>query len=100
MESTGAIDHELWQSRLSRFGRVLALVSLIYLGVSVGFSIDMHHPLFDDTRLLPSFVASLAFAALWLLLRGVPRPRRTVRAIELSTLFVGTSAFSAMALVM
>ncbi|MDB4960289.1 MAG: hypothetical protein JWP01_288 [Myxococcales bacterium] len=31
MDSAGAIDHELWQSRLSRFGRVLAIISLIYL---------------------------------------------------------------------
>ena len=45
-------------------------------------------------------MATVAFAALWLLLRGAPRSPRFVRAVELSTLFVGTAAFSTMALVM
>ncbi len=45
-------------------------------------------------------VASAAFATLWLLLRGAPRSRQFVRIVELSTLFVGTAAFSAMALVL
>ena len=43
-------------------------------------------------------VASAAFATLWLLLRGAPRSPQFVRVVELSTLFVGTAAFSAMAL--
>ena len=37
MQSTeGAIDHELRQSRLSRFGRMLAAVTLIYAGLNFG----------------------------------------------------------------
>ena len=43
---------------------------------------------------VPLLVAAVAFAALWLLLRGAPRSPRFVRAVELSTLFVGTAAFS------
>lgn len=49
---------------------------------------------------LPLLVATVAFGSLWLLLRGAPRPTGFVRAVELSTLFVGTAAFSSMALVL
>jgi serine/threonine-protein kinase len=37
---------------------------------------------------------------LWLLMRGAPRSPQFVRIVELSTLFIGTAAFSGMALVM
>jgi eukaryotic-like serine/threonine-protein kinase len=93
------VDHELWQSRLSRFGRVLAIVSLAYPGLNVFFSIWMGRPSFNRVS-IPPLVASMAFATLWLLLRGAQRSHRFVRAVELSTLFVGTAAFSAMTLVM
>jgi hypothetical protein len=49
---------------------------------------------------VPLAVAGVAFGALWLLLRGAPRSPRFVRAVELSTLFVGTAAISTMAVVM
>ena len=100
MESTGSIDHELWQSRLSRFGRVLAIFGLVYVGLHISFGLWMHQPVFESVQLIPPLTATVAFAVMWLLLRGVPRPHGFVRAVELSTLFAGTSAFSAMALVM
>lgn len=94
-----AADHELRQRRLSRFGRVLALVSLGYVAVNFSASIWLHRASFNRHS-IPLAVAAGAFAALWLLLRGPPRSPRFVRAVELSTLFVGTAAFSSMALVM
>jgi serine/threonine-protein kinase len=100
MDSTeGAVDHELRQTRLSRFGRVLACVTLGYVGVVLFSSIYVGRLSLNRVSML-LLVAGVAFAALWLLLRGAPRSRRFVRAVELSTLFVGTAAFSAMALVL
>ena len=100
MDSTeGAVDHELRQSRLSRFGRVLAFVTLGYVALTFSASIWLGRLSFNRSS-VPLLVATVAFAALWLLLRGAPRSPRFVRAVELSTLFVGTAAFSPMALVM
>ena len=100
MDSTeGAVDHELRQTRLSRFGRVLAFVTLGYVGLNFSASIWLGRLSFNRSS-VPLLVATVAFAALWLLLRGAPRSPRFVRAVELSTLFVGTAAFSTMALVM
>jgi eukaryotic-like serine/threonine-protein kinase len=100
MDSTeGAGDHEFRQTRLSRFGRVLACVTLGYIALNTVVSIWLGRLSFNRSS-LPLLVASVAFAALWLLLRGRPRSPRFVRAVELSTLFVGTAAFSTMALVM
>ena len=96
--SQGAIDPELRQIRLSKFGRVLALVTLGYVGLLGFTSIYVGRFLYRTS--LPLLVAGVAFAALWLLLRGAPRSLRFVRAVELSTLFVGTAAFSTMALVL
>jgi hypothetical protein len=79
---------------------VLAIVGLVYLALTVGYSIQLHQALFESVKMIPLVVATCAFGALWLLLRGAPRPHAFVRAVELSTLFAGTSAFSAMALVM
>jgi eukaryotic-like serine/threonine-protein kinase len=100
MDSTdGSVDPALRQERLSRFGRVLAGVTLGYVGLVlftaafVGSSALLRY-------CVPLLVAGVAFAALWLLLRGVSRPRRFVRGVELGTLFVGTTAFSTLALVM
>jgi serine/threonine-protein kinase len=99
MDSTeGAVDHELRQTRLSRFGRVLALVTLAYLVLITVTAIYCRRSFNRVT--LSVLVATLAFGALWLLLRGAPRSPRFVRAVELSTLFVGTTAFSTMALVL
>src|SRR5687768_8475051 len=96
--SAGAVDHELRQVRLSRFGRVLTWVALGYVGLLTFTSIYVGQAL---SRVgISLLVATAAFAALWLLLRGAPRSPRFVRAVELSTLFVGTAAFSTMALVM
>jgi eukaryotic-like serine/threonine-protein kinase len=100
MDSTeGAVDHELRQTRLSRFGRVLALVGLCYVALNFGASIWLHRPAHNRSS-VPLLVATVAFAALWLLLRGAPRSPRFVRAVELSTLFVGTAAISTIAPVM
>jgi len=97
--SQGAIDPELRQIRLSKFGRVLALVTLGYVGLMVFTSIYVGRFSVNNGS-IPLLVAGVAFAALWLLLRGAPRSPRFVRAVELSTLFVGTAAFSTMALVL
>jgi len=100
MDSTeGAVGHEFRQARLSRFGRVLACVTLGYVGVITFTAIYVRR--FSLSRVsIPLLVAGAAFATLWLLLRGAPRSPRFVRAVELSTLFVGTGAFSTMALVL
>ena len=97
--SDGTNDQELRQLRLSRFGRVLALMALGYVGLNASVSIWLRRFSFNLGS-VPLLVATLAFAALWLLLRGRPRSRRFVRVVELSTLFAGTAAFSSMALVM
>jgi hypothetical protein len=101
MDSTaGAMDNELRQIRLSRFGRVLALVTLGYVGLLTFTSIYVGRRLPFVGAALRLLVAAAAFGTLWLLLRGAPRSARFVRAVELSTLFVGTASFSTMALVM
>lgn len=100
MDSTeSTVDHALRQTRLSRFGRVLACVTLGYVGIVLFTTIYVGRLSMNRVS-LPLLVAGLAFAALWLLLRGAPRSPRFVRAVELSTLFVGTAAFSTMALVL
>ncbi len=99
MDSSEAIDHELRQSRLARFGRMLALVLLVYMALILCASIYLRQLWFIRSS-IPLIVAAAAFATLWLLLRGAPRSPRFVRTVELSTLFVGTAAISAMALVM
>ncbi len=100
MESTdGAGDHELRQLRLSRFGRVLAGVTLGYVGLICFTSVYVQN-LSLLRYSLSLLVAGAAFTALWLLLRGAPRSLRFIRGVELATLFVGTTAFSTMALFM
>jgi eukaryotic-like serine/threonine-protein kinase len=100
LDSTdGGVDHELRQTRLSRFGRVLALVTLGYVVLTFSASLWLHQMWFNRSS-VPLLVATVAFGALWLLLRGAPRPPRFVRIIELSTLFVGTAAISTVALIM
>lgn len=100
LDSTEAgADHDLRQTRLSRFGRVLALVSLAYVVLNFGASIWLHR-LSHNRSSAPLAVAAVAFAALWHLLRGAPRSPRFVRAVELSTLFIGTGAIATIAVVM
>ncbi len=94
-----SLDHELRQSRLSTFGRVVALLSLGYVALNTGASIWVDRPSFHLGS-VPLLMATCAFAVLWLLLRGQPKSPRFVRAVELSTLFVGTAAFSSVALVL
>jgi serine/threonine-protein kinase len=91
-------DDELRQNRLSRFGRVLALVTLGYVGLNTCVSIWLGRLSFNRSS-VPLLVAIVAFGSLWLFLRGAPRSPRFVRAVELSTLFVGTGAFSTLAVV-
>ncbi len=97
--SEGAVDHELRQTRLARFGRVLTFVTLGYIALNFGASIWLHRPAHNRSS-APLSVATLAFGALWLLLRGAPRSPRFVRVVELSTLFVGTAAIATIAPVM
>jgi eukaryotic-like serine/threonine-protein kinase len=100
VETTGdSVDAELRQTRLSKFGRVIAFVTLGYVALNACISIWLGR--FSVNRnSIPLVVATAAFAALWLLLRGAPRSRRFVRAVELTSLFVGTAALSSLALVM
>jgi len=95
--SEGADGYEERQARLSRFGRVLAHVTLSYVGIGAGTAIFVRK-LSAFRGSIPLMGAASAFIALWLLLRGAPRSPRFVRAVELSTLFVGTAAFSSTAL--
>jgi predicted Ser/Thr protein kinase len=100
MDSTdGGADHQLRQTRLSRFGRVLSCATLAYVGLLIFTSIYVGRLSFNRSS-VPLLVAGIAFTALWLLLRGAPRSARFVRAVELSSLLVGTAAFSSMALVL
>jgi eukaryotic-like serine/threonine-protein kinase len=96
MDSTEGADHELRQTRLSRLGRVLAAVALGYVGLVTGSSLWVGQRSFYRAN-VPLLVAGVAFSALWLLLRGAPRSPRFVRVVEFSTLFVGTTAFAALA---
>src|SRR5262245_51345884 len=96
--SEDTVDSELRQNRLSRFGRVLACIAIGYVGLVSCISIWLRNAAFIFNS-IPLFVAGVAFAALWLLLRGSPRSPRFVRAVELATLTVGTAAFSTIALV-
>jgi len=100
MHSTdGATDQATRQFRLSKFGLVLALMGVGFIALQ--FSLSLWLGRFDfNLGSVPLVVATAAFAALWLLLRGAPRSPRFVRIVELSTLFAGTAAFSAMALVL
>jgi hypothetical protein len=63
------VDHELRQARLSRFGRVLALMTLGYVGLLTFTSIYVQR-LSMHRATVPLLIATGAFAALWLLLRG------------------------------
>jgi len=93
----GATDHAFRQFRLSRFGLVLALTGLGFVALTFSLSLWLGRFSFNRSSVV-LLVASAAFATLWLLLRGGPRSPQFVRVVELSTLFVGTAAFSAMAL--
>jgi eukaryotic-like serine/threonine-protein kinase len=90
---------ELRQERLWKFGRVLAFITLGYVGLNASVSIWLGRFSFNRNS-VPLLVAGIAFGTLWLLLRGALRSPRFVRGVELSTLFVGTTAFSSTALVM
>jgi len=69
MDSTeGAVDPELRQIRLSRFGRVLAFLTLGVVGLNFALSLWLGRFSFNRSS-VPLFAATVAFAALWLLLR-------------------------------
>jgi len=78
---------------------VLCLVTLVYVLLNFGASLWLRRPEHNRSS-VPLLVSTLAFGALWLLLRGAPRSPRFIRAVELSTLFVGTAAISTVAVVM
>ena len=100
LDSTGgAVDQELRQARLARFGRDLSFVNLGYVAVITATALFVGRAPFSRAS-VPLLVVIVAFAAMWLLLRGAPRSRRFVRVVEFSALFVGTTAFSSMALVL
>lgn len=93
----GATDHEFRQFRLSRFGLALSVICLGFIAVNFSLSYWIGRLSFNASNAL-LLVASAAFGSLWALMRGAPRSRQFVRAVELTTLFVGTAAFSAIAL--
>ena len=95
----GGDDLALRQFRLSRFGLVLAVISLGFVSVTFLLSLWLGRLSFNRQSIL-LLVAGAAFGVMWMLLRGAPRSSRFVRVVELSTLVVGTAAFSGMALVM
>ena len=93
----GADEHELRQHRLARFGLVLALISVGFVAVTFLLSLWLGSFAFNRSSVL-LVTAAGAFGLLWLLMRDGPRSPGFVRVVELSTLFVGTAAFSAIAL--
>ena len=95
----GITDHDLRQFRLSRFGLALSLICLGFIGVNFLLGSWLRQPLYFSPSSALQLVASAAFGSMWLLLRGAPRSRQFVRVVELVTLFIGTAAFSAIALV-
>ena len=95
----GAADQALRQFRLARFGLILALMCMGFVAVTFLLSLWLRQLSFNRSSAL-LLVAGSAFAALWLLLRGAPKSPQFVRIVELSTLFIGTAAFSGMALAM
>ena len=97
--SLGVGDPVLRQTRLARFGRVLAVLILGYVALNASVSLWLGRASFNLNS-VPLLVAAGAFAALWLSLRKAPRSPSFVRSVELSTLFVGTMALSTLALVM
>lgn len=96
--TTGTGDHALRQLRLSSFGLALMSIAVGFVAVNFGLSLWLGRPSFNRNS-LPLVVAALAFGCLWWLLRGPQRSRPFVRTVELVTLFVGTAAFSSLALV-
>ncbi len=74
-------------------------MSLVYVGLNASVSIWLRHFSFNWAS-VPMLIASVAFGTLWLLLRSKPRTPGFLRAVELATLFVGTGAFSSVALVL
>lgn len=99
MTTTDGIDHELRQNRLARFGRMLALVTLGYVGLITAVSLWLRQFSFNLAN-VPLLIAGATFVTLWLSLRKTPRTPRFVRLVELSTLFIGTGAFASLAVVM
>ncbi len=100
MDSTaGSVDRELRQVRLSKFGRLIALVTFGYVGLNAAVSIWLGQFTFNLAS-LPLLVASGAFGTLWLVLRNGQRSPGFVRAVELASLCVGTTAFASVALVL
>jgi serine/threonine-protein kinase len=99
MHSTDdAADHELRQQRLARFGLALAVICVGLIVVNFSLSLWIGSLLFNASSAVV-LAAGAAFGSMWLLLRGTPRSKPFVRAVELVTLFIGTAAFSSIALV-
>lgn len=98
LSTSQSTDLDLRQFRLARFGLVLATISLGFIAVTLLLSLWVGRASFTRST-VPLLIASIAFGLLWFLLRGQGRSRRFVRVVELSTLFVGTAAFSSLALV-
>jgi serine/threonine-protein kinase len=100
VEPTGqSVDTELRQTRLSKFGRVMAVVTLGYCALNGAVSIWLGRVSFNLNS-LPLLVAGAAFTAMWLLLGGALRSSRFVRGVELGALAVGTTALASMAMVL
>src|ERR1043165_5062379 len=97
MHSTDATDQELRQFRLSRFGLMLSVMCIGFIGVNISLSYWMRNILTLSGSSAMLMVASTAFGSLWLLTRGAPRSPQFLRVVELATLFVGAAPFSAIA---
>ena len=92
-------DLALKQFRLSRFGLFLSIVAVGFIIVNILLGMWLGRPMEFSHSSLAMSVASIAFGSMWLLLRGAPRSPQFVRAVELTTLVIGTAAFSSVALV-
>lgn len=99
MPSTSSSVAQFRQERLSKFGRILASIILIHVGLNAAISLWLGRLSFNRAS-IPLLAAGAAFVVLWGVLRGAPRPPHVVRAVELTTLLVGSAAVSSTALVL
>lgn len=99
MQSTSSSVAQFRQERLSKFGQIIALIILTHVGLNAAVSIWLGRLSFNRAS-IPLLAAGTAFVVLWRVLRGAPKPPHIVRAVELTTLLVGSAAVSSTALVL
>jgi len=83
------------QARLAQFGRVGALIGLVFLAIAVGIRVTM--PLEGSDATIEAQLASTAIGALvWLTLRGRTRSERVLRSVDAVATLANCAVFIAM----